>query len=304
MWLTMTAKSDIRLPPNPACVEWRTILVIVCCIGLLGAVVLVGSELPLPATLVALAVLGAWYGSIQHEAAHGHPTPWPALNMILTEAPLGLVYPFWLYRDLHLTHHNDEILTDPVLDPESMYMSRAQWDTSGRLYRGVRNLNQTLMGRMLIGPFLCFTSVLRHLVGCLRTGHNRAGVVRWAMAVTLILVGVDAAGMPHWQFALGFGYGGLSITLIRSFAEHRDVPDANRSAVVHSRWFWGLLFLNNNLHVTHHRHPHLSWYELREAHDNSDGDLVAAAGAGLHRSYPALFARFMFRPVDAVVHQA
>lgn len=288
--------------PNPSAIEWPTIWVIVCCFSLLGVVIAFGDRWPLPITLFALAMLGAWYGSIQHEAVHGHPTPWPHLNLILTQLPLGLIYPYWLYRDLHLIHHRDEHLTDPYLDPESMYLSSQTWTEAGSLYRGLRHFNQTLIGRMLIGPVFSINTVLRDALRRLRVGDNRAGVARWAIAVTLILTAVDALGMPFWKFALGFGYFGLSVTLIRSFAEHRAVEDGSRSAVVHSRWFWGMLFLNVNLHLTHHQNPALAWYEVPRAHRNSDADQQAASGAGLYRSYPALIAKYLFSPIDRVPH--
>ncbi len=287
-------------PPNPPGIEWPTIMVIACFFGLLGLVIAYGETWPLPITLLALGLLGAWYGSIQHEAVHGHPTPWPRVNLVLTQAPLCLLYPFWLYRDLHLIHHRDENLTDPELDPESMYDTPGDWERANPVYRSVRNINQTLIGRLVIGPALCTHAVLRHLLRRIRTGDNRAGVARWAVAVTIILLSVDSLGLPAWKFALGFGYIGLSITFIRSFAEHRAVDDATPCAVVRSRWFWGLLFLSVNLHVTHHHNPSLSWYEVRRKYREGHDDQLAADGAGLYSGYPTLIARFLFRRVEQV----
>ena len=42
--------------------------------------------------------------------------------------PLGLFYPFRRFKGLHLTHHNDERLTDPYDDPESYYRSAMDWE--------------------------------------------------------------------------------------------------------------------------------------------------------------------------------
>ncbi len=114
----------------PLSVEWPTLIVAGCIAAGLGAVVLVHDRLPLPITLVLLALLGAWYGSLQHEVVHGHPTPWPRLNVSLVGAPLGLVYPFWLYRADHIEHHATSELTDPDLDPESAYLHTTDWDTA------------------------------------------------------------------------------------------------------------------------------------------------------------------------------
>ena len=256
----------------------------------------------MPLTLVVLAFLGAWYSSIQHEGVHGHPTPSATANLVLLQAPLGLIYPYWLYRDLHLIHHRDENLTDPELDPESNYVTAEHWAAMSAPLRRVRLVNQTLLGRITVGPALAMVTVGKDAVRRLGDGENRAGVIRWAMAVTVILFAIDAVGFPVWVFALGFGYLGLSITMIRSFAEHRAVDDDVRSAVVCSRWFWGFVYMSVNLHVTHHRHPALPWYEVRRTHRRCDAERVAAGSAGLHRSYPALIARYLLRPVDQVVH--
>lgn len=290
------------LPPNPTSIEWPTLAALAACLSSLGLVLAFGADWPLPVTLLVLAFLGAWYSSIQHEGVHGHPTPSPTANMVFLQAPLGLIYPYWLYRDLHLIHHRDENLTDPDLDPESNYVTPERWAAMSTLLRWIRLVNQTLLGRVIVGPALAIVAVFKDAIRRVGDGENRAGVVRWAAAVAVILVGIDALGFPVWIFTLGFGYFGLSITMIRSFAEHRAVDDDVRCAVVCSRWFWGLIYMSVNLHVTHHRHPALPWYELRRVHGQSDAERVAAASAGLYRSYPALIARYFFRPVDQVAH--
>ena len=71
--------------------------------------------------LIALPVLAAFHTSLQHETIHGHPTPFHGLNELLVSLPLGAVFPFRRYRDLHLKHHNDMNLTDPYEDPESYF---------------------------------------------------------------------------------------------------------------------------------------------------------------------------------------
>lgn len=288
-------------PPNPTRVEWPTIAVIVVFAVLFGAVIKFGARWPLPVTVVSLAVLGGWWGSIQHEATHGHPTPWPSLNLVLTNAPLGLVYPFWLYRDQHLIHHRDENLTDPDLDPESRYERPGDWAAARPAYQAMREINQTLVGRMAIGPALVAADVSRHLIRLVRAGRNRLGVARWMLAVAVILVTVNSLGLAAWTYALGFGYGGLSVTLIRSFAEHRAGAPGQRTAIVNGGRFWNLLFLNVNLHVTHHRQPHLAWYRIPAARSLED-DAAAAAGAGLYRSYLVLIARYAFGRIDQVAH--
>jgi fatty acid desaturase len=61
-------------------------------------------------------------------------------------------------------------------------------------------------------------------------------------------------------------YPSVSVTLLRSFVEHHAHADARqRTRVVEAHPLWALIFLNNNLHIAHHAHPRLPWYELPSA---------------------------------------
>ena len=67
--------------------------------------------------------------------------------------------PYLRFRDQHLAHHQDSNLTDPYDDPESNYLDPAAWARMPRILRLLRRFNNTLAGRMLIGPALgqvCF----------------------------------------------------------------------------------------------------------------------------------------------------
>lgn len=79
-----------------------------------------------PATLL-LVWFTAWYMSLQHELIHGHPTSRPWFNQLLGTLPLAVWYPYGLYRDSHLAHHNHHLLTQPVDDPESYYFTPQSW---------------------------------------------------------------------------------------------------------------------------------------------------------------------------------
>ena len=96
------------------------------------------------------------------------------------------------------------------------------------------------------------------------------------------------------------GVGG-ALSLLRSFAEHRNVDQGTRSAVVRAGRFFGLLYLNNNLHHTHHTQPWVPWFELPAAHSALDGDRAAAAGAGLYRGYGEVVRRYLVVPFDRPV---
>jgi fatty acid desaturase len=92
--------------------------------------------------------------------------------------------------------------------------------------------------------------------------------------------------------------------MLRSFPEHRAVGHGTRSAVVRTNVVGRLLFLNNNLHHTHHTHPGVAWYDLPAAHEALGGDDVARAGAGWYRGYLAVARRHLFQPLDDLVQPA
>ena len=102
-------------------VEWRTLGLMAACYT-----ALVFATTALAAFSTALAFLLATFSialhsSLQHEALHGHPTRHSLINELLVFLPVGLLIPYRRFRDLHIIHHNDDILTDPYDDPESNY---------------------------------------------------------------------------------------------------------------------------------------------------------------------------------------
>ena len=108
--------------------------------------------LPLWAVVPLAGYVIALHGSLQHEAVHGHPTPWPGVNAAIAGVPLGLWLPFPVYRSTHLMHHDCRDITDPAEDPESYYVDAAAWDAMGRLRRGLYLALGTLLGRLVLGP--------------------------------------------------------------------------------------------------------------------------------------------------------
>jgi fatty acid desaturase len=122
-------------------------------------------------------------------------------------------------------------------------------------------------------------------------------------AATIWLV-CGLGGVPVWMFVIGFGYFGLGLTYVRSFVEHLAVESGTRSAVVRANPFWGLLFLNNNLHHTHHAEPDAAWYRLPALHRELGSDDLAAAGAGLYHGYLEVFRRHLVRPFSQPLHPA
>lgn len=303
----METRSVPLAPPGGRwSVEWPTWAVVAGVYGGWGLVTWFHAVLPLCLLLPAGAWLVAWHCSLQHETIHGHPTRRCAVNAALGWPPLGLWAPYEIYRASHLAHHRNARITCPIEDPESFYVLPEVWAAMAPGLRALYRFNQTLAGRLTVGPAIVLTRFLaveaRHLMA---GGVKRRAIwARHAVGVALVLgwvVGV--CGMPLWQYLAGFVYAGLSLTLLRSFAEHRAAIDPGaRTAVVRAGPLMSLLYLNNNLHVTHHAKPSVPWYRLPALTRALDGDRRALAGAGLYRGYRDVVRRFLLRPVADPVH--
>lgn len=281
---------------NKSRIEWPTVLAIASFWIAFVAVVLFSGHLPTFVAIAVLAILGCFYLSLQHEVIHGHPTPSAGVNTAMVAAPLSLVLPFSYYRQIHLAHHASE-LTDPRADPESHYVSPEAWRRAGTLKRTMLRANRTLAARLTLGPLRGTMQLWAGELRAMRT--DRRVALRWAIHITVgvvVVAALRAAGMPLWLYLTGFVFGGASLTALRSFVEHSAHADQPRSAVVQSNWFFGLLFLNNNLHYTHHQLPGASWYRLPQLTRDLDAGALVANGAGHYRGYLEIARRHMFRP--------
>ena len=133
-------------------IEWPTLAVSAAVYGGWVALTAVWPHVPTVVLLAGLAVLTAWHTSLQHELIHGHPFRRRAWNHALGWVPLSLWMPYGDYLDLHLAHHRDERLTDPVDDPESSYLTPERWAATGGVGRLVVQVDRTFAGRLAIGP--------------------------------------------------------------------------------------------------------------------------------------------------------
>ena len=89
---------------------------------------------------------------MQHEALHGHPTRSAWLNELLVYPSLWLWFPYRRYARLHRPTTATSCLTDPRDDPESFYMLPSAGPSFPPRPRVLYRINNTLAGRMLIGP--------------------------------------------------------------------------------------------------------------------------------------------------------
>jgi fatty acid desaturase len=264
---------------------------------------IVHDRLPWPVVVLGFALLCGWYMSLQHEVLHGHFTPWWWLNDLIGGVPTHLWLPYAIYRETHLAHHEVE-LTVPGVDPESFYVTPEQWAQAGGVRRAMLRANRTFAGRMLLGPAIGPPALVRTRVA--RALHDRGEARIWSLhVVQAAVVGWVVFGVAHvpvWQYLLGYVYLGMSVTYVRSFVEHLALPSpAQRTAVVRSNRLVGLLFLNNNLHVTHHALPAAPWYRYRDLGESLGSEQIAADGAGLYRGYLEVIRRFGVRSFDRPV---
>lgn len=248
----------------------------------------------------------AWHFSLQHEAIHSFRGVPAWLRFAVVFPPLGLWFPFPLYRKSHSTHHRDEDLTVPGVDTESYYVRRSEWEKMGAIERGLLVFNQTLPGRLLIGPLLRLRTLVIREVGRVCKG-DRSHLPHWTVHV--IGVGVlfwfisGICHFPWWQYLLLVAYPGMSLGLLRAFTEHRAAADSReRTAAVESNIVSGILFLYNNLHVVHHRIPRMPWYDIPRYYRQNREALLRTNGQFVYRGYAQLAWRYWRVPVFSPVH--
>jgi fatty acid desaturase len=285
--------------------EWPTWLLAAVIYGGWLALTYWATALPWWMLLPAAAWLMAWHNSLQHELIHNHPSRNLWLNCVIGFPPLSLWMPFLRYRELHLAHHRDELLTDPMEDPESYYLTDQEWQKQGAISRAVVRFLNTAIGRILLGPLFAKSRFLVDEVRMLLTGPRDHAWV-WgfhALGVVGVLLWVETVcGLSFWQYFGFFVYPGLALTALRSMAEHRAAPDPDhRTAIVEQAPLLGLLFLYNNLHVVHHCYPGLPWYALPRRY-RQNRDIFTQLNNGLvYRGYRDVIGRYLLREHHAPV---
>jgi fatty acid desaturase len=288
--------------------EWPTWLLIATIYGAWFGTALNARSIGVPLATALLAVLSCWYLSLQHELLHGHPTRFPMINALLGFAPLAFWFPYPVYRESHLRHHDDENLTDPDLDPESYFVSARRWNEAGMCLRAVYTLRNSVIGRMLLGPAFSICGALRFAAVQLVRGNNRGRIAAtWTahlLALGLLATWLDRrCGIHPAVFAFGIGYAALSLGAIRSFHEHRAASEARERTVINeAAWPWRLLFLNNNYHLVHHDLPHVPWFALRTVYETSRQQYIERSGGFLVKGYSEWLKLYAVAPVGPPIY--
>lgn len=259
---------------------------------------------PLPAGAL-LVVIGALHGSVQHELLHGHPTRVAWFNSLLAYLPITLLFPYPVYRQTHMAHHTTDNLTAPGIDPESYYVSQATWKNSNALQRHYHTIRMTLLGRLLLGPAHSAVSLFGKLLRDITAGSMTAIGV-WALHLLLItglLYGLHVYfQIPLWHYLI-IAYLANALSMLRSFFEHRAAAcTMQRTVIVECGWFFRLLFLNNNYHVTHHEHPTAPWYRLGALYRENRDSTLQKNNHYYYSGYHHWLLAHLLKPIDSPIH--
>ncbi|PZO77796.1 MAG: fatty acid desaturase [Mesorhizobium amorphae] len=285
-------------------IEWPTLGLILLCYAVWAGALFFWQEAPLLA-VAALAITLAMQSSLMHEASHGHPTRKAWVNEFLVGLPIGLAYPFRRFKALHLRHHADERLTDPFDDPESYYRALWQHRALPRWMQLILQVNNTMAGRFVIGPWVGTIGFIAAEWRLLRSGDRavrRAWVLHGAGLLVVLPLVTLWAEMPLWLYVLGPVWLGQSLISVRTFAEHQWSERPDGRTLIVERSPFAFLFLNNNLHLVHHKNPNVAWYRLPRMFRERREEWLRMNDGYVFASYWALFRTFAFRAKEPVVH--
>lgn len=251
-----------------------------------------------------LALAGAQHSSLTHETVHGHPFKSAALSAWIVALPLTVFIPYLRFKDTHLAHHHDEILTDPYDDTESNFYDPAVWATLSAPFKAVLQFNNTLLGRMTVGPILGMWAFLGGDIRAMLAGDRRVQL-GWALQVPSLAVLfwiIAQSPTPFWAYLIAT-HNAIGLLKIRTFLEHRAHDKARaRSVVVEDRGPLSILFLNNNYHAVHHMHPKVAWYRLPALYASRKDHYLRRNDGYRYGSYAEVFRRYFLRAKDPVPH--
>src|SRR5699024_4598306 len=132
-----------------------------------------------------------------------------------------------------------------------------------------------------------WASWLLHGLGCLI-------VLGWVMGVT---------HLSFWHYVLLYAYPGTALSMLRSFCEHQASDNVeNRTIIVEAETLFALLFLNNNLHLLHHKKPGIPWYQLPARYKEVREQLLRDNNHYYFRGYWEIIARYLIWPKESPLH--
>lgn len=302
-----TDKMDVSERRGRA-LEWPTFALLALCYGGFAAASFYAHTIGYWVAFPLMAVAIALHSSLQHEVLHGHPTRNAALNEALVFIPLPAFYPYRRFKTLHLRHHNDERLTDPYDDPESFYVGGRDYGSVSPFMRLLLNLNNTLAGRLTIGPLLMVLAFVISEVQLIAAGDRKVidAWLRHLVGFVLLAMWLEfVCAIPLWLYLLVPAWLGMSLIAVRTFCEHRwEHAVDGRTIIVENARILNWLFLNNNLHLVHHKLPSMPWYKLPQTFRARRAEWVAMNNGYVFNSYLDIARHWLLRRKEPVVHPA
>ncbi|OHV61247.1 fatty acid desaturase [Mesorhizobium sp. LCM 4577] len=286
-------------------IEWPTVLLALFCYGAWFAIgFLLWPSHPLIAS-IALALILALQSSLMHEVLHGHPTRSARINEAFVFLPIGLVWPFRRFKTIHLRHHADERLTDPLDDPESYYKALWIHEELPPTMKFLLKLNNTMVGRLILGPWLSsigfFIDDARQIAAGDKTIRN-AWLLHAIGLVVVVPIVTLGFGIPLWLYILVPVWLGQSLISVRTYAEHQWSEHPEGRTIIVERSPLSLLFLNNNLHLVHHKSPTVAWYRLPKMFRDRREEWLRMNNGYIYPNYFALIKSFAFKAKEPVIH--
>ncbi|MBZ9867183.1 fatty acid desaturase [Mesorhizobium sp. CA15] len=294
-----------KRPSSTPAVEWPTVSLTVFCYGAwLATGFLVWPSHPLLA-LAVLPFILALQSSIMHEVLHGHPTRNARINEAFVFLPIGMVWPFRRFKTIHLRHHADERLTDPLDDPESYYQALWMHEGLPPTMKLLLKINNTMVGRLVLGPWLSSVGFFIDDAKQILAGDKAIRKAWLLHAVGLAIVAPIVTfgfGIPLWLYILVPVWLGQSLISIRTYAEHQWSEHPEGRTVIVERSPLSFLFLNNNLHFVHHKSPTIAWYRLPKLFRERREEWLRMNNGYAYPNYFAMLKAHAFRAKEPIVH--
>lgn len=298
----MAQTNDLTI--RPAVLEWPTLAILAATYATLAVSTTVIYDFSAMLGVILTGIAIGQFSSLQHEALHDHPFRNATANEIAVFPALTLTVPYRRFKETHLAHHHDPVLTDPYDDPESCYCDPKIWATFTPSLKRLLRANNTLLGRIVIGPALSNVIWLRdefQLFVENAPGVRLAWLLHLAGFVPLV-VWLSYAPMPWWAYLVA-AYIGHGLLKIRTFLEHRAHELARaRTVIIEDRGPLALLFLNNNFHAVHHAHPAVAWYRLPTLYRARQSHFLRRNAGYVYRSYAQIFAKHLLWAKEPVAH--
>lgn len=216
-------------------------------------------------------VMNSVYAMI-HEAEHGVLHPNPRINEA-AGVLLALFFPapYHLIRQGHIGHHlrnrSDDEAFDLWFEGENRWTKYLQWYSilTGVFWLSIvfSNLAVLLFPRLLDAKHYRFDRPSYALFASLSPVYWRLIRLEAALVVVLHTSLVLALDVPFWRYAamyFAFGFSWSALQYLHHYGTERHVTRGARNVFLFPLLDW--ILLHHNWHLTHHKHPTVSWRYL------------------------------------------